>query len=140
MFVFYTCCVLWDGGLCDELITRPEESHRQWCVVVCDLETSWMRRPWANWGAVAPKIIMECYALSSVTAPEISKECSVIRNPKIAECLTPKLKRLFPFETPVSVHVIRQKPWNVSNSAVRNPKANFQHVKALWIEALCMNW
>ena len=28
------------GGLCDELITRPEESCRLWCVVVCDLETS----------------------------------------------------------------------------------------------------
>ena len=27
-------------GLCDELITRPEESFRLWCVVVCDLETS----------------------------------------------------------------------------------------------------
>ena len=25
-------------GLCDELITRPEESFRLWCVVVCDLE------------------------------------------------------------------------------------------------------
>jgi hypothetical protein len=31
--------------LCDGLITRPEESYRLWCVVVCDLETSWMRRP-----------------------------------------------------------------------------------------------
>jgi hypothetical protein len=27
-----------------ELITRPEDSYRLWCVVVCDLETSWMRR------------------------------------------------------------------------------------------------
>ena len=27
-------------GLCDDLITRPEESYRLWCVVVCDLETS----------------------------------------------------------------------------------------------------
>ena len=27
-------------GLCDELITRPEESYRLWCVVVGDLETS----------------------------------------------------------------------------------------------------
>ena len=27
-------------GLCDELITRPEESYRLWCVVVCDLQTS----------------------------------------------------------------------------------------------------
>ena len=27
-------------GVCDELITRPEESYRVCCVVVCDLETS----------------------------------------------------------------------------------------------------
>jgi len=27
-------------GLCDELITRPEESYRLWCVTVCDLETT----------------------------------------------------------------------------------------------------
>jgi hypothetical protein len=26
--------------LCDELITRPEESYRLWRLVVCDLETS----------------------------------------------------------------------------------------------------
>ena len=26
-------------GLCDELIIRPEESYRLWCVVVCDLES-----------------------------------------------------------------------------------------------------
>jgi len=26
-------------GLCDELITRPEESYRLWGVTVCDLET-----------------------------------------------------------------------------------------------------
>jgi hypothetical protein len=25
-------------GLCDGLITHPEESYRLWCVVVCDLE------------------------------------------------------------------------------------------------------
>jgi hypothetical protein len=29
-----------------ELITRPEEFYRLCCVVVCDLETSWMRRTW----------------------------------------------------------------------------------------------
>jgi len=34
------CCMLSGRGLCDELITRPEESYRLWCVVVCDLETS----------------------------------------------------------------------------------------------------
>jgi hypothetical protein len=31
-------------GLCDGLITRPEESYGLWCVIVCDLETSRMRR------------------------------------------------------------------------------------------------
>jgi len=30
--------VLSGRGLCDELITRPEESYRLWCVVMCDLE------------------------------------------------------------------------------------------------------
>jgi len=34
------CCVLSGKGLCDDLITRPEESYRLWCVVVCDLETT----------------------------------------------------------------------------------------------------
>ena len=43
-------CVLSDRGLCDELITRPEESYRLWCVVVCDLETSWVRRLWPAGG------------------------------------------------------------------------------------------
>ena len=32
--------------LCDELITRPEESYRLCCVVVCDLETSRMGDPY----------------------------------------------------------------------------------------------
>jgi hypothetical protein len=43
-------CVLLGRGLCVGLITGPEESYRLWCVVVCDLETSWMRRPWPNGG------------------------------------------------------------------------------------------
>jgi hypothetical protein len=33
-------------GLCDELITRPEESYRLWCVVVYDLETSRIGTPY----------------------------------------------------------------------------------------------
>jgi len=45
MFVCCDCRVLSGRGLYDELITRPEESYRLWCVVVCDLETSRMRRP-----------------------------------------------------------------------------------------------
>ena len=35
---------------CDGLITRPEESYRLWCFVVCDLQTSWMRGPWPTEG------------------------------------------------------------------------------------------
>ena len=38
MFVCCECCVLSGRGLCDELITLPEESYRLWCVVVFDLE------------------------------------------------------------------------------------------------------
>jgi len=42
-------------GLCDELITRPGGSYRLWCIVVCDLETSWMRRPWPTGGCRTKK-------------------------------------------------------------------------------------
>jgi hypothetical protein len=38
------CCVLSGRGVCGELITRLEKSYRLWCVVVCDLETSRIRR------------------------------------------------------------------------------------------------
>jgi len=47
--------LLSDRGLCDKLITRGENFYRLWCVVVCDLETSWMRRPWPNGGLPPPK-------------------------------------------------------------------------------------
>ena len=40
MSVCCECCVLSGRGLCDELITRPEEPHPLCCVVVCDLETT----------------------------------------------------------------------------------------------------
>jgi len=53
MFVCCECCVLSGRSLCDELITRPEESYRLCCVVVCDLETSRMRRPWPALGRSA---------------------------------------------------------------------------------------
>ena len=33
-------------GLCDELITRPEEFYRLWCVVVCDLKTPRLGAPY----------------------------------------------------------------------------------------------
>jgi hypothetical protein len=39
MSVCCDCCVFSCRGLCDGLITRPEESYRLWRVV-CDQETS----------------------------------------------------------------------------------------------------
>jgi len=45
------CCVLSGRGLCDGLITRPEESYRLWFVVVCDHETS-NEEAKARYGAV----------------------------------------------------------------------------------------
>ena len=47
------CCVLSGRGLWNGLIPCPEESYRLWCVVVCDLDTSWMRRPWPTGGCCA---------------------------------------------------------------------------------------
>jgi len=47
-------------GLCDELTSRPEESYRLWCVIVCDLETSWMRGPWSTGGCCAKNKQTNC--------------------------------------------------------------------------------
>ena len=44
MFVCCECCMLSGRSLCDGLITRPEESYRLYCVLVCDLGTSKLRR------------------------------------------------------------------------------------------------
>jgi hypothetical protein len=66
------CCVLPGRGLCDELIIRTEEHYRLWCFVVCDLETSWMRRPWHTGRSVAPKINKKTkISLYSVTQSQL---------------------------------------------------------------------
>lgn len=46
------CCV--DSVLCDELVTRSEESYRL-CVTVCDLETSTVRQHRPELGGSAKK-------------------------------------------------------------------------------------
>jgi len=51
IFVCGESCVLSGRGLCDGLITRPEQSYRLWRVVVCDLETS-NEEAKARYGAV----------------------------------------------------------------------------------------
>jgi len=55
MSVCCECCVLSGRGLFVGLITRPEESYRLRCVVVCDLETSWIRRLWPTGGSRAKR-------------------------------------------------------------------------------------
>ena len=70
MFVCCKCCVLSGRGLCDQLITRPEESYRLWCVVVCYLETSRMRRPWTALGRSATKIIILTIYFNFILIPE----------------------------------------------------------------------
>ena len=46
MFVSCKCSALSGRGLCEELITHPEESYRLQYVVACDIETSRMRTSW----------------------------------------------------------------------------------------------
>ena len=46
IFVCCECRVLSGRCLCDEPMTRPEESYRLWYVVVCDLETSRICAPY----------------------------------------------------------------------------------------------
>jgi len=54
MSVSCVCCVLSDRGLCDGLITRPEESYPVWCVLgECHREASILRRPSSTGGARA---------------------------------------------------------------------------------------
>jgi hypothetical protein len=53
------CLVLSGRGPCDELVTRPEESYRLWRVVVCDLETSWMRKPCSPLGRSVKKVFFK---------------------------------------------------------------------------------
>jgi hypothetical protein len=51
MFVCCECCVLSGRGLCDGLITRPEDSYRLCRFVMCDQETS-NEEAKARYGAV----------------------------------------------------------------------------------------
>jgi len=77
--------VLSGRGLCDELITRPEESYRLCCVVVCDLETSRIGAPYIYdisnlrvkvaatcFGAVTPSSGSALSMLAKVTVVKIA--------------------------------------------------------------------
>ena len=53
MYVCCECCVFSGRDLCNELITHPQESYLLWCVVVCDLWTSRIKRQWPAFGLSA---------------------------------------------------------------------------------------
>ena len=61
------CCVLSGRDLCDGPIPRPEESYRLWCVIVCDLQASRMRRPWSKLGCCARKNAILFFCLMALT-------------------------------------------------------------------------
>jgi len=69
--------VLSGRGLCDELITRPEDSYRLCCVVVCDLETSRIGAPYIyDISHLRVNCIMQIWR-------KFFKTCSFLKNLKI---------------------------------------------------------
>jgi hypothetical protein len=90
MFVCCEYCVLSGRGLCDEPITRPEESYRLWCVVVCDLETSRMRRPWPALGRRDTEKKQITTALAFTVYPVTQHHISEERNSQPYRCQNTK--------------------------------------------------
>jgi hypothetical protein len=68
--------VLSGRGLCDELITRPEESYRLCCVVVCDLETSRIDVP-NIYDISSPRVYILRYLLYGFCRGFLTKHCFV---------------------------------------------------------------
>jgi hypothetical protein len=76
IFVCCDCCVLWGRGLCDEMIIRPEESYGLLCVM-CDVQTSRMRRPWPALGRSATKT-------KSLQYQKVHSSTNMYSTPKLA--------------------------------------------------------
>ena len=83
------CCVLSGRGLGDELITRPEESYRLWCVAVCNMAISTIRKPWPALGRSVTKnswvtrdqLEVTCFIVSLFIAQHVSDvNTSILRN------------------------------------------------------------
>jgi hypothetical protein len=100
------CCVLLGKGFCNGPITRPEESYRVRCTVVCDIETSWMRRPWHALGRSAKTSLTNIaldqtqqfiYTASSVQRQVYSVKCtasSVQRQVYSVKCTVSSVQHL----------------------------------------------
>ena len=87
MSVCCECCVLSGRGLCDELITRPEESYRLWCRCV------WPRNlvneeAVAHWGLLWQN--KQASKQISVRYKSQSSLCSFLQSPVTPPSLSPR--------------------------------------------------
>jgi hypothetical protein len=95
--MFSVVCVVWSGrGLCNKLITRPEESYRLWCVIVCDYETPWYEEAIARAGLQSHNIYIYidiyiyCIYLTSMELLITNfrfRNISVTKNFKLHSCV-----------------------------------------------------
>ena len=100
IFVCCECCVLSGRGLCDELITRPEESYRLCCVVVCDLDTSRMGAPYIydiSHLRVNVPIVLKSGSLNLLEPSGPVQACNGIALPFTMLHLVGHIKRIKPF-------------------------------------------
>jgi hypothetical protein len=100
------CYVFSDRGLCDELITRPEEYYRLWRVVLCDHETSWTRRPYPALGCRARENNNDNYIYIYIYTYIYTHECVSInsRAKETAKYTTPN-KRVWNLPTSTQLRV-----------------------------------
>ena len=93
MFVCCECCVLSGRVLWDGLITRPEESYRLWRVVVCDQETSRMRRlkPALGLWKIQPQCVV-------TTGKQTDKQTA---------CFTSRILNIWLFHVESSVNILQ---------------------------------
>jgi hypothetical protein len=83
------------------MITRPEESYRLWCVVVCDQETSWTRSPpllptarlallWSSWRSCFRRAALFIMRAKTSLFIHLHRQKS-----KRVRCLRAKFKQLY---------------------------------------------
>jgi hypothetical protein len=80
-FLFFSACLthltIFSRGLCDELITHPEESYRLWCVVVFNLENLRNEEALAQWGLSRQK--QTYHIFEELAASTHTKDCRIVR-------------------------------------------------------------
>ena len=145
MSVSCECCV-WSGrGLCDWPMPRPEKSCRLCSVIVCDHETSRMRRPWPVLGCYIRRennISLTVRRLKQRPTRTQTKQHPSNR-PKFSRTQSPRFIRvryaitsryhltvhlfLLPHSVPTS-----QKPRN-TQVCYRQPKSHISQIKFIYL-------